>query len=87
MQFLINTAWILVKLFSYGGLAVMLIGVAVFGWYFVRINAKAGKGDSQDVPRSSWRGKGARRGYWIFGAGIAMQIAAMILSAILPNGV
>jgi hypothetical protein len=86
MRFLIDTAWVLVKLFNYGGLLFALLGVAVFGWYFVRINARAGKGDSEEIPRSSWRGKGARRGYWLFGIGIGMQIVSMILSAILPNG-
>jgi hypothetical protein len=86
MKFLVDTAWLLVKLFNYGGLVVALVGVVVFGWYFVGINARAGKGESEEVPRSSWRGKGARRGYWLFGVGIAMQIVSMLLTAVLPNG-
>jgi hypothetical protein len=88
MQFLINTAWILVKFFSYGGLVVALVGVAIFGWYFVGINARAAKiREEGEIPQSSWRGKGARRGYLLIAIGIGLQILSMILAAILPNSV
>lgn len=62
MKQLLDIAWILVKILSFGGLAVALAGVGVFGWNFVRQNAIAGQSEGDQVPPESWRGRGARMG-------------------------
>jgi len=82
---MLDAGWLLQKTLSLGGLALALAGVATFGWYFVRLNALAAHGDSGRVPPESWRGTGARYGYSIFAAGVAMAVAAMILGASLPS--
>jgi hypothetical protein len=85
MKLYFDLAWILIKTLSFGGLAVALVGVAIFGWNFVRINARAGRGDSGEIPRESWRGKGATLGLQLLALGVVMQIASFILSASLPH--
>jgi hypothetical protein len=85
MKQLLDIAWILVKTLSFGGLAVALAGVGVFGWHFVRSNAIAGRGEGDHIPAESWRGSGARLGMMIVAAGAGLQIASMLLAALLPG--
>jgi len=82
---LLDAAWLLQKTLSLGGLVLALAGVAIFGWYFVRLNALAAHGDSGKVPPEAWRGPGARFGYSIFAAGVVMAVASMILGGTLPG--
>ena len=79
-------AWILTEALSYGGLAVALAGVAIFGWYYVLINARAARVDMNKIPGKSWHGKGAKFGLWTLAVGLAMQLASFIVAAILRNG-
>ena len=81
MKQLLDIAWILVKILSFGGLALLLAGVGVFGWHFVRLNAIAGRGEGDQVPPESWRGRGARMGLTILagGAGVLRAVAERIL--------
>jgi hypothetical protein len=83
----LDAAWILTKILSYGGLAIMLAGVGVFGWNFIRINAAAGRSERTDVPPESWRGPGAKRGYQIVLAGAAIVIVSILLANLLPGRV
>jgi hypothetical protein len=85
MTLFLNFAWTFVGMFKFGGLAVALIGVAVFGWYFVRGNAQAARDDSDKVPSSSWRGPGPIFGAKILGVGIALQVLSVLLAMALPN--
>ncbi len=85
MKQLLDIAWILVKILSFGGLALLLAGVGVFGWHFVRLNAIAGRGEGDQVPPESWRGRGARMGLTILAGRAGVQIAAMVLAALLPG--
>jgi hypothetical protein len=82
---LLSAAWVLQKALSLGGLAVALAGVATFGWHFVRINAVAAQGDSNEIPPESWRGAGARYGLSILLAGLVLALASVILAAMLPS--
>ena len=86
MADLLTIAWIFVRSLSLGGVAVAVAGVAVFGWHFVLINARASRVGMNSVPGKSWRGNGARLGLGMLGVGIAMQLASFLLAAILPNG-
>lgn len=85
MTQLLDIAWILVKILSFGGLALVLAGVGVFGWHFVRLNAAAGRSEGDQVPPESWRGRGARMGLTIVAGGAGVQIAAIVLAALLPG--
>ena len=85
MNYLLGAAWVLIKFLSYGGFAVALAGVAVFGWHFVRINARAAERGGPDIPLEAWRGTGAMRGLYILACGAGMQIASMLLAVIVPG--
>ena len=82
---LLDAGWILVKTLSWGSLTAILTGVAVFGWYFVRINASAARRDSNDIPPESWRGPGAIMGLCILAGGAGLQVAAIVIAALLPG--
>jgi hypothetical protein len=84
MEFL-NVAWILIKTLKLGGFMIALLGVGVFGWYFIQINGLAAKGDSGEVPWESWRGPKAKVGLTIFAGGIALALLGAFLAAILPG--
>jgi hypothetical protein len=81
----LDAAWIVVKVLSWGGLVVALAGVAIFGWQFVQINAAAARGETNEVPPSSWRGPRARLGILIVVIGAAMQIVSIVLAAVLAR--
>jgi len=71
-------------LFKYAGLALALAGVALFGWYFVRDNARAATRDTGDGA-VAWGGPRALLGAKIVAAGIALQVAAFLVAAFLPG--
>ena len=80
-----NSAWALDGTLKYGGFIIALAGVAIFGWYFVRINARAALAERSDIPVKSWRGSGALFGAKIFALGIVVQVASFILGTMLPG--
>jgi hypothetical protein len=81
----IEALWILVRVLTWGALAVALVGVAIFGLHFVRTNAAAARRETNDVPAYSWRGPRAKLGFLIIGIGVAMQIIAIILATVLRD--
>jgi hypothetical protein len=81
----IEALWILVRVLTWGALAVALVGVVIFGLHFVRINAAAARRERNDIPASSWRGPRAKRGFVLIGIGAVMQIIAIILATVLPG--
>ena len=83
--FTLDSAWTLDGILKYGGLIIALAGVAIFGWYFVRINARAALAERSDIPAQSWRGRGALLGAKILALGIVVQVASFILGAMLPG--
>lgn len=85
MPYMIAFGWLLVKILSYGGLAISIIGVMVFGWYFVTINGRAARGEKSQVPSESWRGPGAILGYKILAIGAASQLLSILISVLLPS--
>ena len=84
MSEIVNGAWRLTEVLHLGGVAVAVAGVGVFGWTFVKLNARAAKGETSNVPSGSWRGKPALLGYVIFAFGIAMQMFGYALGVLLP---
>jgi hypothetical protein len=82
---LLDVAWLLVRTLNWGGLVVAWAGVTIFGWYFVRNNAAAAQGETNDIPRSSWRGPRAKLGFRLVVIGAAMQIASIILATTLSG--
>ena len=85
MKTLLGVAWSFSFLLSFSAVAIIWIGAAIFGWHFLRTNAAAAKTDSDDVPRKSWRGRGAKRGIWTFGVGIVAFMVALLLERVLPH--
>jgi hypothetical protein len=86
MTHISDIAWIVVKTLSFGGLAVALAGVAIFGWYFVRLNAIAARGETNQIPSESWRGPGAKLGLAVLTGGAGMQLASYLLAVLLRGG-
>ncbi len=84
MSVVLDIAWTLVGILRYGSLAVVLLGVVVFGRNFVGINARAAQTERVDIPVESWRGTGAVAGVKLVGLGFAILAASLLLSALLP---
>ena len=82
----LHHTWLLARLFSMGGLAVAFAGVAIFGWHFVSINARAARVGMNNIPGKSWHGKGAKFGLRALAIGVALQLASFVLATILRNG-
>jgi uncharacterized membrane protein YedE/YeeE len=82
---LLTAAWIFVAILKYGSLLVVLAGIGVFGWNFVRLNAKAGRSESGDVPAAAWKGPAAMLGAKLVGLGIGLAVIAMLAAAVLPG--
>ena len=81
---MLNDAWRFTQALNFGGVAVAVAGVGVFGWTFVKLNAIAARGETNTVPSNSWRGKPARLALVIFGVGVAMQVLGYTLGLMLP---
>ena len=80
---MLHFVWTLMTALRFAGVLVMFAGVALFGVYFIRGNARSRNGA---VPRSSWRGPGPRKGMRIFALGLLMVSAAYALSLFMPDG-
>ncbi len=85
MALFLDLAWLIVGVLKFGGLALALIGIAVFGWYFVRGNDRAARDGAGGVPSSSWRGPGPILGAKILAGGIALQLLSVLLAVMLPG--
>ena len=85
MNNILDVAWSLSAILKFGGIAVALAGVAIFGWYFVRANARAARNESEEGASVAWGGAGAKIGIKILGLGILLQIAAFLLAVVLPG--
>jgi hypothetical protein len=59
--------------------------VALFGWHFVRANARAARKDAGDDAPVAWGGAGAMQGLKILGLGLGVQFAAFVLMLLLPG--
>lgn len=84
MTIALDIAWTIVSLVRYGSLAVVLLGVAIFGKHFIGINARAAQTESGDIPDESWRGPGAITGFKLVGLGFALLAVSLLFSALLP---
>jgi hypothetical protein len=85
MKLFLDLAWTLVAVLKYGGLAIALAGVAVFGWHFVRENAHSARDGSSEILPSSWRGPGPMLGAKMLVIGIILQILSVLLAVTLPG--
>ena len=79
----LHYSWLLTRSLSLGGLAVALAGVAIFGWHFVLINARAARIGNSGIPGKAWQGTGARFGLVLLAIGVSMQIVSFILATML----
>lgn len=81
---LLDILWTLSAFFKYGGLLLALAGVAIFGWYFVRANARAALQDTGENT-VAWGGPRAVTGLKVLAAGMVVQVLAFGISAFLPG--
>jgi len=81
---LLDAGWMISSFLKYGGLAVALGGVAIFGWYFVGANARAAQRDG-DQNSVAWGGAGAMLGIKVLAVGVAVQLASFVLRLLLPG--
>jgi hypothetical protein len=88
MRQILDAAWMFAGFLKFGGLAVALGGVAMFGRHFIRSNARGAHNDSAgadgDAP-IAWGGAGAKRGLKVLALGLALQLAAFVLALLLPG--
>ncbi len=85
MIYILTAAWVLVAALKWSGLAIALAGVSIFGWYFIRANARAARKDSADVTVVAWGGAAARSGIKILVLGIMVQVVGFLLAMALPG--
>jgi hypothetical protein len=84
MKIALDIAWALAGFIRFASLAAVLLGVIVFGWHFVGINARAAQTESGDIPDESWRGPGAIHGFKLMGLGFALLAVSLFIGALLP---
>lgn len=84
MTYIIDGAWRLTVVLNFGGIAIAIVAVGIFGWTFIKLNAVAARGDSGSVPSASWRGKPALLAVTLLACGIGMQALGYVLAVILP---
>ena len=65
------------------GIITVFAGVALFGVFFIGGNARSADGQ---VPASSWKGAGPKKGMRIIGTGCLMLLAAFMIRSLMPNG-
>ena len=82
-----HLTWILVTVLRFCGLPLTLLGIVIFGVYFVGGNARAARSGDGAIPPSSWQSAGPRTGMRIFALGVSLLLCASILAMFLPNGV
>ena len=85
MKIILDLAWMLSSVLKFGGLALALGGVAMFGWYFVRANARAARNDVGANAAVAWGGADAMKGVKLLALGLAVQVAAFVLILLLPG--
>jgi hypothetical protein len=85
MGILLDAAWLVVAVFKYGSIIVALTGVAIFGFYFVRDNARAARRGENAVPAAAWRGDGPRLGAWLLVTGVVLQLISIVIAAAVPG--
>lgn len=75
-----NTLWLTFTILKFGGVGVAVLGVGIFGYFFVRENARSARSSQNVIPMASWRGKGPIVGTMILAAGILAQLAAYLIA-------
>ena len=81
----LDAAWAGVRFLTDASLLVAIAGVGIFGWHFVRTSGDAVEADAKEISSLAWRGRGALLGLKVLACGAALQVAAILLSAVLPS--
>ncbi|HEX4272750.1 MAG TPA: hypothetical protein VHZ32_15250 [Rhizomicrobium sp.] len=85
MAIFLNAAWGLVTVFKYASVIAALTGVGIFGFYFVRENARSAREGANAIPASAWRGTGPQLGVRLVLAGIVLQLLSIIIAVTVPG--
>ena len=71
-------------LLKFCGVAIAVAGVLMFGFHFIRENARSARRGESSVPSIAWRGEGPKKGARIIAAGALALTASLLVSLILP---
>ncbi|OAI42395.1 hypothetical protein AYO42_02485 [Rhizomicrobium sp. SCGC AG-212-E05] len=72
-------------LLKFAGVAVAVVGVGYFGFYFIAENARSARRGESAVPAGAWQGVGAKKGFSIIAVGGVMLIASFLVALVLPD--
>ena len=84
MDHIIDGVWGLTEALNFGGVAVAVVGVGIFGWTFVKLNALAARGESSSIPSASWRGRPSLVAATVLACGVGMQVLGYVIAVWLP---
>jgi hypothetical protein len=82
---LLNLVWALSAILKYGGFAVAVTGVGIFGFFFIRENARSAHGRGNTIPPDAWRGAGPKFGIMVLASGLLLQLVAFLIAVLLPG--
>jgi hypothetical protein len=85
MAMFLDAAWTVVSVCKYGSIIIALTGVGIFGFYFVRENARSARQGENTIPATAWRGKGPRLGAQLLAAGVVLQLISIIVAVTVPG--
>lgn len=72
-------------LLKFGGAAMALAGLGIFGFYFIRENGRSARKGQNAVPSSAWRGNGPIKGLKLIACGALVIGASVAVSFLLPS--
>lgn len=85
MQHVFFAASAVATFLKFVGVAFGFAGVMVFGFHFIRENARSARQGESAVRREAWRGEGPKKGIRLFAVGVAVVLASLVVSLILPG--
>lgn len=85
MQHVFFAASAVATFLKFAGVAFGFAGVMIFGFHFIRENGRGARQGESAVRQKAWRGEGPMKGIRLFAIGVALVLASMVVSLILPG--
>jgi hypothetical protein len=85
MEHVFTAASAVSTVLKFAGVAFGFAGVMIFGFHFIRENARSARQGESHVRREAWRGEGPKKGIRLFAIGVAVVAASLMVSLILPG--
>lgn len=84
MQHIFFAASAVSTILKFCGVALAFAGVMIFGFHFIRDNARSARQGESAVRQTAWRGEGPKKGIALFAIGVVVMLASLMVSFILP---